>query len=63
MAQIEVALCPNCGSECVSWQPSVAQCYRCNWRGAPYDLDTGERDEDDTMIEGRDEYEKFEEII
>ena len=63
MAQIEVAVCPNCGSECVGWQPCIAKCYRCGWYGSPYDMNEDTRDEDDTAIEGRDDYEKFEETI
>ena len=49
---IEVAVCPNCGSESVSWWPGYALCYRCNWNGSPYDLIDVERDENDDAIEG-----------
>lgn len=34
----EPALCPNCESENVTWQPGEARCWDCNWRGSPYDL-------------------------
>ena len=52
MYRVEVMSCPQCGSECVTWQHGSAKCWDCNWDGSPYDLHIDEHEENDDEIEG-----------